>query len=131
MEGISPEGIPYNVLIVDELAVMTKRLSLFFTSRGFAIVGTASNGINGVELYKALYPKVDLVTLDITLPGLDGISALKQILEFDKQAKVIMISAQGNEDTVKKCILLGAKSYIVKPFDIDKLLKNVVPVLKQ
>jgi len=131
MEGISPEGIPYKVLIVDELMVMMKRLSLFFSSRGFLVSGTASNGLHGVELYKALYPKVDLVTLDTALPELDGISALEQILEFDQEAKVIMISAQSDEDVIRKCILMGARSYIVKPLNIEKLLRNVVPVLRQ
>ena len=122
---------PYQVLIVDGLVLMAKRLSLLFTSSGFSVAGTAANGAKGVELYKALYPNVDLVTLDITLPGIDGISALGQILEFDKQAKVVMISALGNEDVIKKCILMGAKSYIVKPLDRDKLLTKVIPILMQ
>jgi two-component system chemotaxis response regulator CheY len=78
-----------------------------------------------------MYPNIDLVTMDITMPVMDGVSALEKILEFDKDAKIIMVSALGKEDVVKKSLLLGAKSYIVKPLDRKKVLERVVSVLKQ
>ncbi len=94
------------------------------------MVDTAADGAQGVEKYKAL-KDIDLVTMDITMPVMDGVSALEKILEFDKEAKVIMVSALGKEDVVKKCLLMGAKSYIVKPLDRKKVLERVVSVLKQ
>jgi two-component system chemotaxis response regulator CheY len=69
--------------------------------------------------------------MDITMPVMDGVSALEKILEFDKNAVVIMVSALGKEDVVKKSLLLGAKSYIVKPLDRKKVLERVVSVLKK
>ena len=111
MEGIKKGGVPYQVIIADEFMFMAKRLGQFLTSRGFAVTGTAANGAEAVALYKTLYPNVDLVTLDISMPEIDGITALKQILEFDKQAKVVMTGALGDQDIVKKCILNGGQEF--------------------
>jgi two-component system chemotaxis response regulator CheY len=129
--GLNPRGVPYRVLIIDDSAFIAKQLSKILTSEGFDVADTASDGFQGLKIYQALHPNIDLVTLDITMQGMDGVSALEKILEFDKQAKVIMISALGSDDVVKKCILMGAKSYIVKPLNRDKVLLRVVPVLKQ
>jgi len=129
-EGIKPNGLPYRVLIVDDSAFIAKQLAKILTSEGFEVVDTAANGALGVKKYMALHPTVDLVTMDITMPGTDGVSALEKILEFDKEAKIIMISALGTDDMVKKCVLMGAKGYINKPLDRDKVLLRVVPVLK-
>ncbi|MDR0301639.1 MAG: response regulator [Treponema sp.] len=129
-EGIKPEGVPYRVLVVDDSMFIAKQLGQIFTSEGFEVADTAADGAQGVEKYKAL-PNIDLVTLDITMPVMDGVSALEKILEYDKQAKIIMVSALGKEDVVKKCLLMGAKSYIVKPLDRKKVLERVVSVLKQ
>jgi two-component system chemotaxis response regulator CheY len=130
-EGIKPEGVPYKVLVVDDSMFIAKQLGQIFTSEGFEVVGTAADGAQGVEKYKELYPNIDLVTMDITMPVMDGVSALEKILEFDKQACVIMVSALGKEDVVKKSLLMGAKSYIVKPLDRKKVLERVVSVLKR
>ncbi|HCC36757.1 MAG TPA: two-component system response regulator [Treponema sp.] len=130
-EGIKPEGVPYRVLVVDDSMFIAKQLGQIFTSEGFEVAGTASDGAQGVEKYKELYPNIDLVTMDITMPVMDGVSALEKILEFDKQACVIMVSALGKEDVVKKSLLMGAKSYIVKPLDRKKVLERVVSVLKR
>jgi two-component system chemotaxis response regulator CheY len=127
--GIKPEGVPYRVLVVDDSMFIAKQLGQIFTSEGFEIADSAVDGAQGVEKYKALRP--DLVTLDITMPVMDGVSALEKILEFDKQASVIMVSALGKEDVVKKCLLMGAKSYIVKPLDRKKVLERVISVLKR
>ena len=130
-EGIKPEGVPYRVLVVDDSMFIAKQLGQIFTSEGFEVAATASDGAQGVEKYKELHPNIDLVTMDITMPVMDGVSALEKILEFDKNASVIMVSALGKEDVVKKTLLMGAKSYIVKPLDRKKVLERVVSVLKR
>ncbi|MCD6332202.1 MAG: response regulator [Bacteroidales bacterium] len=109
---------------------VTKQIGQILTSEGFEVVGTAGDGLEGVEKYKELYPNVDLVTMDITMPRMDGVSALEKIIEFDKDAKVVMISALGKQDLVKKALLIGAKNYIVKPLDRKKVLERVISVLK-
>ncbi|MDR1239847.1 MAG: response regulator [Treponema sp.] len=130
-DGTKPEGGSYRVLVVDDSMFIAKQLGQIFTSEGFEVAGTAADGAQGVEKYKELYPNIDLVTMDITMPVMDGVSALEKILEFDKNAVVIMVSALGKEDVVKKSLLMGAKSYIVKPLDRKKVLERVVSVLKR
>ena len=130
-EGTRPEGGAYRVLVVDDSMFIAKQLGQIFTSEGFEVAGTAADGAQGVEKYKELHPNVDLVTMDITMPVMDGVSALEKILEFDKNACVIMVSALGKEDVVKKSLLMGAKSYIVKPLDRKKVLERIVSVLKR
>jgi two-component system chemotaxis response regulator CheY len=130
-EGAKPEGGSYRVLVVDDSMFIAKQLGQIFTSEGFEVAGTAADGAQGVELYKTLHPNIDLVTMDITMPVMDGVTALEKILEFDKNACVIMVSALGKEDVVKKSLLMGAKSYIVKPLDRKKVLERVVSVLKR
>jgi two-component system chemotaxis response regulator CheY len=130
-EGIKPEGTAYRVLVVDDSMFIAKQLGQIFTSEGFEVAATAADGSQGLEKYKELHPNIDLVTMDITMPVMDGVSALEKILEFDKNANVIMVSALGKEDVVKKCLLMGAKSYIVKPLDRKKVLERVVSVLKR
>jgi len=130
-EGAKPDGTRYRVLVVDDSMFIAKQLGQIFTSEGFEVAGTAADGSQGVEKYKELHPNIDLVTMDITMPIMDGVSALEKILEFDKNACVIMVSALGKEDVVKKSLLMGAKSYIVKPLDRKKVLERVVSVLKR
>ncbi len=130
-EGRKPDGTPYRVLIIDDSMFIAKQLGQILSSEGFDVVGTATDGVQGIEKYKELFPNVDLVTMDITMPVMDGVSALEKILEFDKTATVIMVSALGKEDVVKKSLLIGAKSYIVKPLDRKKVLERVLSVLKR
>jgi two-component system chemotaxis response regulator CheY len=125
-EGQKPDGTKYRVLIVDDSMFVTKQISQILTSEGFDVIGTASDGQEGFEKYKEQYPNVDLVTMDITMPRMDGVTALEKIIEFDKDAKVIMISALGKQDLVKKSLLIGAKNYIVKPLDRAKVLERIL-----
>ena len=129
--GIKPEGTPYRVLVIDDSSFIVKQLSKILTSEGFQIADVAADGIEGQEKFKGLHETIDLVTLDITMPNQDGISTLGKIFEIDKDANVIMISALGMEDVIKKCLLMGAKNYIKKPLDRDKVLDRVVSVLTQ
>ncbi|MCD6122330.1 MAG: response regulator [Spirochaetales bacterium] len=130
-EGLKPDGTPYKVLLVDDSMFVKKQITQILTSEGFKIAGTASDGEEGLEKYKELYPNVDIVTMDITMPKMDGITSLEKIIEFDKNAKVIMISALGKQDLVKKALLIGAKNYIVKPLDRRKVLERVLLVLNK
>jgi two-component system chemotaxis response regulator CheY len=130
-EGQRPDGTPYKVLIVDDSIFVAKQLSQILTSAGFEVAATATDGEDGVAKYKDLHPHVDLVTMDITMPKMDGVTALEKILEFDKDAVVIMISALGKNDLVKKSLLAGAKNYIVKPLNREKVLERIVLALNQ
>jgi two-component system chemotaxis response regulator CheY len=128
-DGKRPDGKPYRVLVVDDSMFVAKQLGQILTSAGFDVAATAGNGEEGVERYKELYPHVDLVTMDITMPKMDGVTALEKILEFDTNANVIMISALGKNDLVKNSLLSGAKNYIVKPLDRKKVLERVLTTL--
>jgi two-component system chemotaxis response regulator CheY len=130
-EGLKPDGSAYRVMIVDDSMFIAKQLGQILTSEGFNVVATAVDGLDGLEKYKELYPNVDLVTMDITMPKMDGVTALEKIIEFDKNAVVVMVSALGKEDIVKKSLLIGAKSYIVKPLDRKKVLERIVSILKR
>ena len=130
-QGRKPGGEPYRVLVVDDSMFIAKQLSQILTSEGFEVVETASDGEEGVEKYKQISPPVDLVTMDITMPRMDGITALQKILEFDKNANVVMISALGRNDLVKNALIAGAKNYIVKPLDRAKVLERVVTILQR
>ncbi len=128
-EGQKADGSPFKVLVVDDSMFVAKQIGQILTSEGYEVVATAGDGVEGVEKYKELCPNVDLVTMDITMPKMDGITALEQIMAFDKNAKVVMISALGKEELVKKALLLGAKNYIVKPLDRKKVLERISSVL--
>ena len=123
--GMKEDGSAYRALIVDDSMFIAKQISQYLTSEGFEIVGKATNGEEAVEKYKELAPNVDIVTMDITMPKLNGVEALEQILQFDKSARIIMVSALGKQDLVKKALLIGAKNYIVKPLDRDKVLERI------
>ncbi len=129
-DGQGDGGTPYKVLVVDDSMFVKKQISQILTSEGFEVVGTAGDGLEGLEKYKELYPDVDFVTMDITMPKMDGISSLEKIIEFDKDAKVIMVSALGKQDLVKKALMMGAKNYIVKPLDRVKVLERVLQSIK-
>lgn len=129
-DGIKPDGTPYRVLIVDDSMFVKKQIGQILTSEGFEVVGNASNGVEGIETYKELHPNVDLVTMDITMPKMDGVTALEKIIEYDKNARVVMISALGKQDLVKKSLVIGARNYIVKPLDRKKVLERILMALR-
>lgn len=129
-EGKKTDGTPYKVLVVDDSMFVAKQLSQILSSECYEVIATAADGKEGVDKYKELCPNVDLVTMDITMPKMDGITALEQIMAFDKNAKVVMVSALGKEELVKKSLMTGAKSYIIKPLDRKKVLERIAKVLQ-
>ncbi len=129
-EGVKLDGSKFRVLIVDDSMFVAKQLTQILTSDGYEVVATAEDGKDGVDKYKELCPNIDLVTMDITMPRMDGITALEQLIAFDKNARVVMVSALGKEELVKKSLLAGAKNYIVKPLDRKKVLERISASLK-
>ncbi|WP_042144811.1 response regulator [Paucisalibacillus sp. EB02] len=115
------------ILIVDDAAFMRMMIKDILTKNGFEVVGEAQDGIQAVELYKELTP--DLVTMDITMPEMDGISALKNIRGVNPNAKVIMCSAMGQQAMVIDAIQAGAKDFIVKPFQADRVIEAIQKAL--
>ena len=111
------------VLVVDDAAFMRKMVSDALTKGGHEIVGEGANGEEAVTLYQELSP--ELTTLDITMPEKDGLAALKEIIELDPSARVIMCSALGQESKVLESIKLGAKDFVVKPFQAERVLDAV------
>ena len=128
--GLKENGLPAKVLIVDDSVFVKKQLGQILTSEGFEIIDTAGNGLEAIEKYKEHHPEIDVVTMDITMPGMDGVTALEKIIEFDKNAKIVMVSALGKQDLVKKSFMLGAKNYIIKPLDRHKVLDRIVSIIK-
>ena len=116
-----------NVLICDDAAFMRMMIKDILTKNDYNVVGEAENGQKAVEKYNELQP--DLVLMDITMPEMDGIQALKAIREADPKAVVIMCSAMGQQAMVIEAIQSGAKDFIVKPFQADRVLEAVQKVL--
>lgn len=115
-----------SVLIVDDAAFMRLAIKNILNKNGFSVVADAKNGQEGVEKYIELKP--DIVTMDITMPDMSGIEALKKIREYDPNAKVIMISAMGQEGMVKEAILSGAKTFIVKPYKEEHIIQTLTKI---
>ena len=114
------------ILVVDDAAFMRLTLKTILKKNGFEVVGEAENGRKAIEMYKILNPEI--VTMDITMPNMDGVEALGEIIKFDSKAKIIMLSAMGQEVKIKEAVLRGAKGFIVKPFKEDYLLKALSQV---
>ncbi len=115
------------ILIVDDAAFMRMMIKDILEKNDYEVVGEAQDGVEAVEKYTELRP--DLVTLDITMPEKDGITALKEIMAEDPNAKVIMCSAMGQQAMVIDAIQAGAKDFIVKPFQAERVLEAISKVL--
>ncbi|MCY0892079.1 MAG: response regulator [Acidibacillus sp.] len=112
-----------NVLVVDDAAFMRMMIREILTKNGYTVVGEAGDGQQAVDKYRELRP--DLVTMDITMPEKDGIQAVKEIRALDPTARVIMCSAMGQQGMVVEAIQAGAKDFIVKPFQADRVLEAI------
>ncbi|SFB12355.1 two-component system, chemotaxis family, response regulator CheY [Acetitomaculum ruminis DSM 5522] len=115
------------VLVSDDAAFMRMMIKDILTKNGYEVVGEAANGKEAVSLYSELKP--DLVLMDITMPEMDGIQALKKIRESNPDASIIMCSAMGQQAMVIEAIQSGAKDFIVKPFQADRVLESIQKVL--
>lgn len=112
-----------NILVADDAAFMRLMIKNMLEEAGHTVVGEAVNGLDAVEKYKQLRP--DLVTMDITMPELEGVEALKRIREFDPSAIVIMCSAMGQKPLIIEAIKAGAKDFIVKPLQSTRVIEAV------
>jgi two-component system chemotaxis response regulator CheY len=111
------------ILVVDDAAFMRMMIKNILTKYGYEVVGEAENGAVAVQMYKELNP--DLVTMDITMPEMDGIECVKAILAIDPQANIVMVSAMGQQAMVMEAIQAGAKDFIVKPFQQERILQAI------
>ena len=116
-----------NILVCDDAAFMRMMIKDILTKNGYNVAGEAENGLKAVEKYKEVTP--DLVLMDITMPEMDGIQALKEIKKIDAAAKIIMCSAMGQQAMVIESIQAGAKDFIVKPFQAERVLEAVKKVV--
>lgn len=117
------------VLVVDDAKFMRITLASILKNENHEIAGEAENGREAIELYKKLRP--NLVTMDITMPVMDGIEAIRGIMDFDSNANVVVCSAMGQQKVVVEAIESGAKDFIVKPFEENNVLEIIDRVLKE
>ncbi len=115
------------VLVVDDAAFMRMTIKKMIESDGYVVAGEAQNGVEAVQKYMELQPYA--VLLEITMPAMNGVDALKRIKEFDPKAKVIICSAMGQQAMVAQAVQSGAKDFIVKPFEKDRLIAALKRVL--
>ena len=111
------------VLICDDVEFVRKTLTEILTEARYQVVGEAADGEQAVEQYRKLRP--DLVTMDIVMPRMSGIEATQKIVKLDKEAKIVIISAMGQESLVMEAINVGARDYILKPFKSTDVLKTL------
>jgi two-component system chemotaxis response regulator CheY len=114
------------ILIVDDAEFLRVRLNKILDTEGYEVV-QAENGSKAVATYKAARP--DVVLMDVTMPEMDGLAALKEIVSFDPQAKVVMLTALGQESVVLEAVKSGARDFIVKPFEHDRVMKAISKLL--
>jgi two-component system chemotaxis response regulator CheY len=122
------ERMAPTVLIVDDALFMRMMIRDILSKDGFEVVAEAENGVEAVEKYKETKP--DLVTMDIVMPEMDGIEAVKQIMKLDPNAKILMCSAMGQQPLVVEALEAGAKDFIIKPFQPSKVIEAAEKALK-
>lgn len=116
------------IMIVDDAAFMRMMLKDILQKNGFNVVGEAENGAIAVEKYKELQP--ELTIMDITMPEMDGLQSVKEIRKIDSKARIIMCSAMGQQSMVIEAIQSGAKDFVVKPFQAERVVEAVTKALK-
>ncbi len=127
-QGVTMTSNAPSVLIVDDALFMRTVLKDILTKNGYEVVGEATNGYEAIEKYNELHP--DITTMDITMPELDGIEALKKIMEINQNAKIIMCSAMGQQGIVVEAIKQGAIDFIIKPFQPQRVVQALEKALQ-
>ncbi len=117
------------IMVVDDSKFMRKMLTEIFTNNGYEVIGEAKDGMEAIEKYKKLKP--DLVTMDIVMPEMGGVDAARAILKHDKDAKIIMCTALDHKELVEDALSYGAKSFIVKPFEPEKVIETAKKILNE
>jgi len=115
-----------NILIVDDAEFLRIRISKLLTGHGHKVI-QADNGVSAVSIYKTARP--DMVLMDITMPEMDGLTALREIRAIDPQARVVMLTALGQEAVVLEAVKAGAQDFVVKPFEPERVLNTINKVL--
>jgi len=111
------------VLIVDDSLIMRRNIRRMLETLGHQVIEEAKDGYEAIDFYRRLKP--DLITMDITMPDMDGITAVKEIKKVDKDAKIIMVTSHGQEDMVISAIRSGASGYLLKPISVIKLRESI------
>jgi len=117
------EDLMKKMLLVDDAMFMRVVLKNILVKEGYDIVAEASNGLEAIEMYKKHQP--DIVTMDVTMPEMDGIVATKEILKLDPEARICMVSAMGQQQIIMESIKSGARDFIVKPFEATDVLSKI------
>lgn len=118
-----------NILVVDDSLIIRKNIKKYISNLGHAVAGEAKNGKQAIDACKELKP--DLITMDITMPDMDGIEALKKIREFTSDVNVIMVTSHGQEDMVVSSLKAGAQGYLLKPINEEKLAVAIGNIYKE
>jgi len=121
--------VKLRVLVVDDAIFMRRMISDILVENGMEVVGEADTGAKAIERYKELRP--DLVTMDIIMPELNGIDAVRKIIEHDAQAKIVMCSALGQQALVQDALAAGAKDFLIKPFNAARVVEVIAKVFNQ
>jgi two-component system chemotaxis response regulator CheY len=108
------------IMIVDDASNITEMIQSMLEANGHEVAGVAHNGLEAIEKYKALRP--DLVLMDILMPGMDGMQAIRKIMEFDRKAKIVVVTALGRDALKKESAKAGAVGFVTKPFEVRRLL---------
>ncbi len=118
-----------NILVVDDSLIIRKNIKKYVTNLGHSLCGEAKNGAQAIESCRELKP--DLITMDITMPDMDGITAVQKIREFDKDVNIIMVTSHGQEEMVVSSLKSGAQGYLLKPINEEKLAQAIGNIYSQ
>ena len=124
-DGLRTDGSKGHVLIADDAPFSAKRIECLLAEDGYTVVARARNGEEAFSLYQSLYPDVDLVTLDVTMPKQDGMTTLKQLIAFDKDVHVVMITSSTSANVEHQALEIGAKQFITKPLSQPDVLERI------
>lgn len=120
--------MPLRILVADDLSFMRMVQKEILHDKGYDVVGEAADGIEAVDKYKQLHP--DIVILDITMPHMNGLEAMRKIFEYDRNAKIVICSALGQQQLIVEAIKAGVRDFIVKPFKAERVISAIEKAIK-